>query len=318
MLEFRKPNVKSTITSENFSSIEIEPLARGYGLTIGNAIRRVLLSSIPGTAVTKIKLEDNNGLILHEFSSMQGVKEDVCEIILNVKEIVAKLLVETPTTVVIDVVGPCVITDNFISNPDVKILNPSHYIATVDEGAHFYMELTFEHGNGYVPHNKNKENYPNSPIGTIFVDSIFTPVKHVNYKVDSVRVGQNMDYEKLTIDLKTNGGQMPNEAIAYSAGILNCHFNVFNELAEGCFGNINMVGSQEDEKAKKLSIQIEELDLTVRSYNCLKRANVHTVEDLIKKSKSDMRKVRNLGEKSLFEIEQKLVDLGFDFKEEDC
>ena len=317
MLEFRKPNIKSTITTENFSSIEIEPLARGYGLTIGNAIRRVLLSSIPGTAVTKIKLEDNNGLILHEFSSMQGVKEDVCEIILNVKEIVAKLLVEAATTVVIDVVGPCVITDDYIINPDVKIMNPSHYIATVEEGARFYMELTFEHGNGYVPHNKNKENYPNSPIGTIFVDSIFTPVKHVKYQVDNVRVGQNMDYEKLTIELETNGGQTPNEAIAYSAGILNCHFNVFDELDKGCFGNINMVGSKEDERVKKLSTQIEELDLTVRSYNCLKRANVHTVEDLIKKSKSDMRKIRNLGEKSLCEIEDKLAAMGFDLREED-
>lgn len=317
MLEFRKPNIKSTITSENYSSIEIEPLTRGYGLTIGNAIRRVLLSSIPGTAVTKIKLEDSKGLILHEFSTMQGVKEDVCEIVLNIKEIVAKLLVETPTTVVIDVIGPCVITDDYIINPDVKILNPSHYIATVEKGARFYMELTFEHGNGYVPHNKNKENYPNSPIGTIFVDSIFTPVKHVRYKVDNVRVGQNMDYEKLTIELETNGGQTPNEAIAYSAGILNCHFNVFNELAESCFTNIDMINSKEDEKIEKLSIQIEELGLTIRSYHCLKRANVHTVEDLIKKSKSDMIKVRNLGEKSLFEIEQKLLDLGLNFREED-
>lgn len=318
MLEFRKPTIKSTLSEdERFGTIELEPLSRGYGLTVGNAIRRVLLSSIPGTAISQIKLEDNNGLVLHEFSSMEGVKEDVCEIILNVKEIVAKLLVDAPTRGIIDVVGPCVVTDKLIQCGEIKLSNPDHYIATVDEGCRFYMEMVFEQGSGYVPSTQNRKKSLNSPIGTLFVDSIFTPVRHVNFKVDTVRVGQELDYEKLTIELETNGGQTANEAVAYSAGILNCHFNVFNELASCCFEDIKMSGSQEDEKLKKLSMAIEELDLSVRSYNCLKRGNIHTVEDLTKKTKEDMMKIRNLGTKSLDEIEIKITNLGFAFKSEE-
>ena len=318
MLEFRKPTIKSTPSeNERFGKIELEPLSRGYGLTVGNAIRRVLLSSIPGTAISQIKLEDNNGLILHEFTSMEGVKEDVCEIILNVKEIIAKLLVDTPTRAIIDVVGPCIVTDKNIQCGEIKLVNPEHYIATVDEGCRFYMEMVFEHGSGYVSSSQNRIQHPNSPIGTIFVDSIFTPVRHVNFKVDNMRVGQELDFEKLTIELETNGGQTANEAVAYSAGILNCHFNVFNELASCCFEDIKMSGSQEDEQLKKLSLAIEELDLSVRSYNCLKRGNIHVVEDLTKKTKEEMQKIRNLGAKSLEEIELKLTGLGFAFRTED-
>ncbi len=317
MLEFIKPNIRSIQNNDkNSSIIEIEPLAKGYGLTIGNAIRRVLLNSIPGTAVTKIKLEDNKGLILHEFSIMQGVKEDVCEIVLNVKQILAKLNSENESLAVIDVVGPCVVTDSYIKGEDVEIINPNHYIATVESGCRFYMELTFGNGNGYVNAQTHKERSSDDTVGVIYVDSIYTPVKHVNYKVINIRVGENTEHEKLVIELTTNGVQTANEAVSYAAGILNCHFNVFNQLENFCFRNVIFADSKEDELNKKLSLTIEEMNLSVRSYNCLKRANIHTVEDLTRKTKEDMMKIRNLGAKSLDEIEYKLQSIGLDFLEE--
>ena len=317
MVEFINPNLK-IIQKDNKNSaiIEIEPLNVGYGVTIGNAIRRVLLSSIPGTAVEKIKLEDDNGPILHEFSTMKGVKEDVCEIVLNTKEIVARLSNENSCDAIIDVVGPCEVTDSEIISDNLTILNPDHHIATVETGHRFHMELTFTKGNGYVSSNSNKEKYPNENIGVIFVDSIFTSVMHANFKTENKRVGKDVNYEKLIIDLTTNGVQTPSQAVAYAAGILNCHFNVFSQLEDSCFNNVVMSNSKEDEHLKKLAITVEDLDLSVRSYNCLKRANVHNVEDLMKKTKEEMMKIRNLGTKSLIEIEKKIEELGFSFKEE--
>lgn len=317
MLEFIKPNIKSIQSDDkNSSIIEVEPLTKGYGLTVGNAIRRVLLNSIPGTAVTKIKLEDNKGIILHEFSVIQGVKEDVCEIVLNVKQILVKLNSENESRAVIDVVGPCVVTDSNIKGEDVEIVNPNHYIATVESGCRFYMELTFGNGNGYVSAQSHKEKSSEDVVGVIYVDSIYTPVKHVNYKVINVRVGDNTEHEKLVIELTTNGVQTANQAVAYAAGILNCHFNVFNHLENSCFRDVVFADSKEDELNKKLSLTIEDMDLSVRSYNCLKRANIHTVEDITRKTKEDMIKIRNLGAKSLDEIEHKLQSIGLDFLKE--
>ena len=317
MLEFIKPNIRYKQSEDkNFSIVEIEPLTKGYGITIGNSIRRVLLNSIPGTAVNKIKLADNKGTVLHEFSVMQGVKEDVCEIVINVKQILAKLNAVDETSAVIDVMGPCVVTDKDVKGNGVEIVNPNHYIATVEDGCRFYMELTFINGFGYVDAKSHREKDLSENVGVIYVDSIFTPVKHVNYNVINVRVGQNTEYEKLVVELSTNGVQTANQALAYAAGILNCHFDMFKQLENSCFDNVTFINSKEEQLNKKLLQTIEEMNLSVRSYNCLKRANVHTVEDLTKKTREDMVKVRNLGAKSLEEIEGKLQALGLNFLQE--
>ena len=314
-MEFTKPKIESKVDASGMvGTIEVAPLQCGYGLTIGNALRRVLLTTVPGTAVTKIAISGDNGQILHEFTSVKGVKEDVCELVLNVKEIVAQMNQTEPYKAVIDVVGPCVVTDSMISGSGVlQFLNPGHQIATVEKGSRLYMELTFEHGYGFVSQSQNKQNAEESVIGEIFVDSIFTPVKKVGYRVENMRInGENFD--KLVIDVETNGVKTVNQAIGYAAGILNLHFGVFSQLAGDCFGEPTMKGEDVDPSAGILTKPIEELELTVRSYNCLKRAGVQTIGELIKKSVSEMMKMRNLGAKSFEEIKLKLASLGFEFR----
>ncbi len=317
MLKFIKPKITIKEKENNNSAImEIGPLGKGYGITLGNSFRRVLLSDIPGVAVTKIKLEDSLGVVLHEFSTMQGVKEDVCEIVLNVKEIKARLDSKNPCKAVIDVVGPYVVTDKDIQAEEITIINPNHHIATVEDGHKFRMELTLEQGNGYVRSETNKEMDTDKDINTIYVDSIYSPVKHVSYRVENVRVGNDTEYEKLIMEVFTNGVTSARQAISVAASVLNYHFSLFFEVDEFGFNNVIIEDSLEVRKQKLLDTPVEHLDLSVRSYNCLKRANIHTVEDLTKKTKEDMIKVRNLGKKSLDEIEFKLESMGLKFYEE--
>lgn len=314
MIEFNRPNVSSVLSDDGRNGIiTIEPLERGYGTTMGNSIRRVLLSSVPGTAVTSIKIDG----VLHEFSTIDGVKEDVTEIVLNVKGIVAKLHTKTEKTAVIDMVGPCNVTDADIrADSDLTILNPDHHIATLSEGTRFYMELTFEHGRGYVSADKNKMSHDNAPLGTIFVDSIFTPVYAVNYTVENTRVGSSTDYDKLTLEVTTNGVQNANEAVVYAGDILNAHFCSLHELCE-IDEKPGFVETEEKAMEKQLSISIDEMDFSVRSYNCLKRAGIDTIGDLTTQTPTNMRKIRNLGEKSYREIALKLEERGLSFAEEE-
>ena len=298
-----------------------EPLVRGYGITLGNALRRILLSTLPGYAATSIRIDG----VLHEISACNGVKEDVPEIVLNVKGIVAKLECEGPKTVVIDVTGPCDVTArDIIPDAEVRILNPEQHICTVAEGARFYMEITFDEGRGYVPSEVNKQNYlaaagPNlgAPIGLIFVDSIFTPVYKVEYNVENTRVGNITDYDKLTIKIKTNGTIAAKEALSLAAKVLNEHLKLFIDMSDRAKDTEIMVERAEVKKEKVLEMTIEELDLSVRSFNCLKRAGIDNVEDLINRSEEDMIKVRNLGRKSLEEVIQKLASLGLALKKEE-
>jgi DNA-directed RNA polymerase subunit alpha len=297
----------------------VEPLERGYGITLGNSLRRVLLSSPPGYAVTNIKIDG----VLHEFSTIPGVKEDVTEIVLNVKGIIAKLHCNTPKTVMIDVTGEKEVTAGDIkADSDIEILNPEHHIATVGENDRFYMELTFDAGRGYISQERNKQ-IRNSvmgvsaPIGTIYTDSIYTPVYSVSYTVDNTRVGTISDYDKLTLEVETNGTISAREAISLGAKILNEHLNLFVELSDEAKKAEIMVESKETKKEKVLEMTIEELDMSVRSFNCLKRAGIDTVEDLTNRTEEDMIKVRNLGKKSLEEVIQKLHSLGLDLKREE-
>ena len=318
MIEFIAPTVVPNLgQDERNGRVELYPLSRGYATTIGNALRRVLLNSIPGTAVTKIQIYGNDSPILHEFTTIPGVREDVVELILNIKGIVAKMVTEEPANAYIDVVGPCVVTDKDIkSDYALTLLNPEHYIATVAEGYKLRIELTFEQGNGYVSGAQNKERYPNSPIGTLFVDSIYTPVQHVNYSVESYRVGQDLNYEKLIVEVATNGAQSVNESIAYAAGILNKHLAVLENLASNCFNSVNMKANNDENKTNLSLKKIEELELTVRSYNCLSRAGILYVEELTKMTASELMHLRNLGKKSFDEISMKLKELGLSFKDE--
>ena len=322
MIEIEKPNI--AVENENNDSktgtFTVEPLERGYGTTLGNSLRRVLLSSLPGYAVTSIKIDG----VLHEISTVPGVKEDVPEIVLNVKGIVAKLHCSTSKTVVIDINGPHDVTaGDIIGDADIEILNPEHHIATVCDKAHFYMELTFDHGRGYVSQDKNKQMYAQTlgqsgmPIGLIFTDSIFTPVYSVSYKVENTRVGNITDYDKLTIDVLTNGTISAKEAISLGAKILNEHLNLFVDMSDEAKNTEIMVEREETKKEKVLEMTIEELDMSVRSFNCLKRAGIDTVEDLTNRTEEDMIKVRNLGKKSLEEVIQKLRSLGLDLKKEE-
>ena len=311
MIEIEKPNIATVNLSEDGKSGKfiIEPLERGYGITLGNSLRRVLLSSLPGVAVVSIKIDG----VLHEISTIPGVKEDVTEIVLNVKGITAKLHTSGPKTVTIDVNGQANVTAGDIKqDADIEILNPEHHIATVSEGTRFYMELTFDHGRGYVSQEKNKQNNP-SVIGLIYTDSIYTPVYNVNYTVENTRVGSNTDYDKLTLEVLTNGTISAKEAISLGAKILNEHLNLFVDLSEAEI----MVEREETIKEKVLEMTIEELDMSVRSFNCLKRAGIDTVEDLTNRTEEDMIKVRNLGKKSLEEVIQKLHSLGLDLKKEE-
>ena len=318
-----KPNITTVSLSEDGKKGEfvVEPLERGFGTTLGNSLRRVMLSSLPGVAVTSIKIDGP----LHEFSTIPGVLEDVTEIVLNVKGIVAKLHNGGPKTVVIDVTDAQEVTAGDIKpDSDLEILNPEHHICTLDDGARFYMELTFDTGRGYISQERNKQIHTaalnsttSAPIGTIYTDSIYTPVYSVSYTVDNTRVGNITDFEKLSLEVVTNGTISAKEAVSLGAKILNEHLNLFIDLSEEAKTKDFMVERPETVKEKVLVMTIEELDMSVRSFNCLKRAGIDTVEDLTTRTEEDMIKVRNLGKKSLEEVIQKLHSLGLDLKREE-
>ena len=322
MLEIEKPNITIAEMSDDGTRgvFVVDPLERGYGITLGNSLRRIMLSSLEGVAVTSIKIDG----VLHEFSTIPGVKEDVTEIVLNVKGITAKLFSSSAKIAVIDVTGPREVTAGDIAqDADLEILNPDLHIATLSDNQRFYMELTFDKGRGYVSQERNKQQAAiaqgnvSAPIGTIFTDSIYTPVYKVNYSVDSIRVGNNTDLDKLTVEVLTNGTITAKEAISLGAKILNDHLNLFVNLTDTARETETMVESKENIKEKVLEMTIEELDMSVRSFNCLKRAGIDTVEDLINRTEGDMIKVRNLGKKSLEEVIQKLHSLGLDLKKEE-
>ena len=323
MNAMEKFNITVTHTREDDSEgiFVAEPLVRGYGITLGNALRRILLSTLPGYAATSIKIDG----VLHEISACNGVKEDVPEIVLNVKGIVAKLECEGPKTAVIDVTGPCVVTaGDIIPDSDIVILNPEKHICTVSENARFYMEITFDRGRAYRSAEANKQIYMSSvasnmgaPIGLIFVDSIFTPVYKVEFNVDNTRVGSATDFDKLTMKVLTNGTITASEAVSLAAKVLNEHLKLFIDMSDKAQREEFLVERPEVKRDKVLEMTIEELDLSVRSFNCLKRAGIDTVEDLINKTEDDMIKVRNLGRKSLEEVIQKLASLGLCLKKEE-
>ena len=314
MMEMEKPKIEILELSEDnsYGKFVVEPLERGYGITLGNSLRRVLLSSLPGTAVSSIKIQG----VLHEFSTIPGVLEDVPEIILNIKEIASKIYTEEPITLIIDVEGSKVVTAGDIITPlDVEIINKDHYICTVNEDGRLYMELELSKGRGYVVSEKNKAE--GQPVGIIPVDSSFTPVKKVNYNVENTRVGQITDYDRLVLDVWTNGTMDADEATSLGAKILTEHLNLFIGLTEHVSSVEIMVEKEEDKKEKVLEMTVEELDLSVRSYNCLKRAAINTVEELTQKTEEDMMKVRNLGKKSLEEVDRKLAELGLSLRKSD-
>ena len=311
MIEIEKPKVDIVELGEDYryGKFVIEPLERGYGITIGNALRRILLSSLPGVAVNSIRIDG----VLHEFSTVPGVKEDVTEIILTLKELSANIDGEGSRTLKIQAQGPCTVTGaDIICPPDVEILNKDLVIATLDDNAKFNMDINIDKGRGYVPAEENKTE--NMPIGVLPVDSIYTPVQKVSYHVENTRVGQKSDYDKLTLEVWTNGSINPQEGISLAAKVLVEHLNLFIDLTEHVSNVEIMVEKEEDQKEKVLEMTIEELDLSVRSYNCLKRAGINTVEELANKSEEDMMKVRNLGKKSLEEVIQKLEELGLGLK----
>ena len=311
MIEIEKPKVDIVELGEDYryGKFVIEPLERGYGITIGNALRRILLSSLPGVAVNSIRIDG----VLHEFSTVPGVKEDVTEIILTLNELSANIDGEGSRTLKIQAQGPCTVTGaDIICPPDVEILNKDLVIATLDDNAKFNMDINIDKGRGYVPAEENKTE--NMPIGVLPVDSIYTPVQKVSYHVENTRVGQKSDYDKLTLEVWTNGSINPQEGISLAAKVLVEHLNLFIDLTEHVSNVEIMVEKEEDQKEKVLEMTIEELDLSVRSYNCLKRAGINTVEELANKSEDDMMKVRNLGKKSLEEVIQKLEELGLGLK----
>ena len=314
MIEIEKPRIEclDLVEDGSYGKFIIEPLERGYGTTLGNSLRRVLLSSLPGVAVTSIKIAG----IAHEFSTVPGVKEDVTEIVLNVKKIVAKLHTDEPQTVTIDVSEEGEVTAGDIqSTGEVEILNPELHIATLGANATLSMELTFAHGRGYVSAERNKD--PQAAIGVLPIDSIYTPVHKVNYYVENTRVGNMTDYDKLTIEIWTNKTISARDAVSYSAKILNDHLSLFIDLSEDIGNTSIVIEKPENQRDKVLEMTIEELDLSVRSFNCLKRAGINTVEDLISKTQEDMMKVRNLGHKSLEEVINKLDTMGLALASED-
>ena len=314
MIEIKKPRIEclETPSDSSYGKYVVEPLERGYGTTLGNSLRRVLLSSLPGTAVTSIKIAG----IQHEFASIPGVKEDVTEIVLNVKGIIARLLSDGPKTVYIEAAGECEVTAGDIrADAEVEILNPDLHIATLSADAALSMELTFAHGRGYVSAEKNKN--PQAALGTIPVDSIYNPVLKVNYTVENTRVGNQTDFDKLTIEVWTDKTISARDAVSLGAKILCDHFTIFTDLSENISTRATVVEKVETQRDKVLEMTIEELDLSVRSFNCLKRANINTVEDLINKTQDEMIKVRNLGRKSLEEVEHKLAMMGLSLASEE-
>ena len=315
MIEIEKPRIETAeIKSDGtYGRFILEPLERGYGTTLGNSLRRVLLSSLPGVAVTSIKIDG----VQHEFSIIPCVKEDVTEIVLNIKGLIAKIHGEAPKTIYIEAEGECEVTAGDIkADSEVEILDPGMHIATLSQGAKLYMEIVIDRGRGYVPSERNKQNLQ-STIGVIPVDSIYTPVLKVNYTVENTRVGQITDYDKLTLEIWTDGTISAKEAVSLGAKVLNEHLNLFIDLSEEAYTTEIMVEKDDKGKEKVLEMTIEELDLSVRSFNCLKRAGINTVEDLINKSEDDMMKVRNLGRKSLEEVVEKLKNLGFNLNSGD-
>lgn len=311
MIEIEKPRIECVAFSDDntYGKFVVEPLEKGYGTTLGNSLRRILLSSLPGTAVTSIKIDG----VLHEFSTVPGVVEDVADIILNIKSLALKSDSDETQTMIIDATEPGEITAADIIAPEsIEILNGDLHIATLDENSRLYIEMVVERGRGYVSADKNKKE--DQPIGTIPVDAIYTPIHKVNFYLEDTRVGQRTDYDKLTIELWSNGSIKPDEAISLSARILSDHLKLFVGLTDGMDHVPIMVEKEEEEKDKILDMTIEELDLSVRSYNCLKRAGINTVYELTQKTEDDMMKVRNLGKKSLEEVEQKMEALGLSLR----
>lgn len=313
MIEFEKPNINKVEETDNYGKFVVEPLERGYGTTLGNSLRRVMLASLPGAAITSINIDG----VLHEFSTVEGVTEDVTQIILNLKKVALRIDSDDAKNLELDVKGPAEVTAGDIKGDgDVTILNPDQYIATVADGAELHMQLTADKGRGYVAAEDYKKRM-DLAIGVLPIDSIYTPIERVNYTVENTRVGQNNDYDKLTLDVWTDGSLTPTEAVSLAAKVLTAHLSMFVNLTEEAQNAQVMVEREETHQEKVLDKTIEELDLSVRSYNCLKRADIQTVKDLTERTEADMMKVRNLGQKSLEEIKEKLADLGVGFRQED-
>ena len=316
MMEIERPKIDTASLSADgrYGKFVVEPLERGFGTTLGNSLRRVLLSSLPGVAVTSIKIDG----VVHEFSTIEGVKEDVTEIVLNVKGITAKLYSDTPKTVRIEASGEGEVTAGSIQqDAEIEVLNPDWHIATLADGAKLIVELVFDKGRGYVPAERNKQAAEQASLNALPVDSIYTPVLKVNYTVENTRVGQITDYDKLTLEVWTDGTISAKEAVSLAARIMTEHLNLFVTLSQEAMDAEIMVEKDDKGKEKALEMTIEELDLSVRSFNCLKRAGINTVEDLINKSEDEMMKVRNLGRKSLEEVMAKLDSLGFTLTKDD-
>lgn len=314
MIEIEKPTIECIFSDDdaNYGKFVVEPLERGYGTTLGNSLRRILLSSLPGAAVTSVKIDG----ILHEFSTIPGVKEDVTEIILNLKKLAVRINGENSKRVIINAVGPKVVTaGDIIADSDLEIFNPDLHIATLEENASLVMEINISRGRGYVPADQNKTE--TMPIAVIPVDSIYTPVRKVNFTVENTRVGQVTDYDKLVLEIWTDGSITPEEGVSIGAKIMQEHLKLFIDLTDSMESMEIMVEKEEDQKEKALEMTIEELELSVRSFNCLKRAAINTVEELTHKSEDDMMKVRNLGKKSLDEVKHKLEELGLGLKPSD-
>lgn len=310
MIEFEKPNIECIETDEkrNYSKFVCEPLERGYGMTIGNSLRRILLSSLPGSAITSVKIDG----VVHEFSTIKGVVEDVPEVIVNLKDVRLRMHENVEKTMSITFKGPGEVkAGDIVADSSIEILNPELHIATVEEGETLHMEMTVARGRGYNTADKNKTE--DMALGTLPIDSIFTPVKKVNYKVENTRVGQRVDFDKLTIEVWTDGSLKPFEALSLAAKVMTSHLELFIDLSEAARNTSVMVEKEESKKEKVLEMPIEELELSVRSYNCLKRAGISTVEDLAGKSQDDMMKIKNLGKKSLDEVTNKLISLGLGF-----
>ena len=314
MIEFEKPNIHKVEETDNYGKFVVEPLERGYGTTLGNSLRRVLIASLPGAAITSMQIDG----VLHEFSTVEGVTEDVTQIILNLKKVSLKLDSEDQKNLELDVKGPAEVTASDIQGDnEVTILNPDLHIATVADGAELHIKLTADKGRGYLSANDNKARMDDLAIGVLPIDSIYTPIERVNYTVENARVGQRNDYDKLTLDVWTDGSLTPTEAVSLGAKILTEHLAMFVDLTETAQNAQVMVEKEETHKEKMLEMTIEELDLSVRSYNCLKRAGINTVKELTDRTVSDMMKVRNLGQKSLEEIKLKLNALGVSFRQDD-
>ncbi|HLT58495.1 MAG: DNA-directed RNA polymerase subunit alpha [Limnochordales bacterium] len=312
MLEMEKPRIETVEATDTYGKFVVEPLERGYGITLGNSLRRILLSSLPGAAVTSVRIDG----VLHEFSTIPGVVEDTTDIILNLKQLLLKLHTEGPVTLRLEAEGEGEVTAAHIEHSaDVEILNPDLHIATLDKGGRLSMEMTVEKGRGWVPAERNKK--PDQPIGVIAVDSIFSPVTKVNYTVQDTRVGQKTDYDQLELEVWTDGSVRPEEAVSLAAKILIEHLRLFVNLTDETDDMEILVRKDESPKDRVLSMSIDELELSVRSYNCLKRAGINTVEELTRKTEADMLKVRNLGKKSLQEVKEKLAALGLSLRQPD-